>query len=333
MKTRNKPSLTHTSLIALIACVISIDSASAEIRAGGKVSISFDSKADKSKFVDVRGIDPDNSNLGSALSSKKGIGESGCLVCTNIGNDNKNNDVAVYYAPGGLKSAEGKIILNAGQTLSMGLDFKVIDPKSQATPRLGLVSSKGLLKRTQGGTEIDVKGGKDTLGGAILDGIGVCLSGLQKDLNIINSKPGNKVFAKDANGPYTLKENAWYQFILNIYKTPTSGQFDVSITLNELNQSGKVTQRIGQHASTLMNPRFYSDTKTGALAGFTFINNAKGLTSTKEYDNFHIEIQKGNQVGNVLVKHVKPTRKKGKMQTPTYSTLIGIGDISIIIPK
>ena len=330
----NIQSLHHHSLIGMLACIFSMGSAHADIQAGGKVTVPFNSKSDKAKFVDVRGAKPDSPTLGSAYHSKKGIGGNGGLVSINVGTTNKSNDIAVYYAPRGIQSDDGKIILKAGQTISLGVDFKVHAPESAATPRLGLASLKELLKRTQNGKQLDILGGKDTLGGGGVSGIGVCLvSPMDKEFNIINSQRGKKVFSSDAQGPYTLKQDGWYQYILKIYKTTTTGQFDVLITLNELNPSGKVSQRIGQHSATIMNTALYQTTNDGALAGFTFINNAKGHSSTKEYDNLQIEIQKGNQVGNVLVNHVEPTRKKSQTHPASYSTLLGIGGISIVIPQ
>ena len=324
-----------------MACIFTLNSAHADIRVGDKVTVPFNSKADKAKFVDIRGPQPDNPNIGSAYHSKKGIGASGGIVIVNVGTTNKSNDIATYYAPSGLSNGAGKIILQAGETLSMRIDFKVTDPDSAATPRLGLTSLNGLLASTQDGKQLDIPGGKDTLGGAVANGIAVCLvSAKDKAFNISNSLGGKRVFSSDANGPYQLKQDGWYQYTLKIYKTPTAEKFEVRITLNELNQSGNVSQCIGQHSATIVNTPFYKATTHGALAGFTFINNGKGHSGTKEYDNFYIEIEKGNQVGNLLVNHVEPTRKKSRStsvtseKTPTdYATLLGIGGISIVLPK
>jgi len=331
-------SLTAFLLIGLTAYVFSTRQAESAVRAGDQISVSFQSKADKSLFVDVRSTTPDSKNLASAYSPDKGIGGSGGLTAINVGTSNKNNDFAVYYAPGGIAHDKGRIILKANQTLSMQIDFKVFDSTCLAAPRMGISSLKELMKRTKNGTQLNIAGAKDTVGGGPVHGIAMSLASAgSKSVNITNCVKFKKVKTPDPKGPYALKKGRWYQMVLKIYKTPTNGQFDVQITLNELNPSGKVSRLIGQHSAHLTNLEFYKTTNDGALAGFTFSSNNKKISTTKEFDNFKLEIKNGNLVGPVLA--ASATQKaKGTQGTPptpanqpNHSIILNIGDVSIII--
>ena len=312
----------------------------AAIRSGSEMDVQFDSQKDIKTLVDVRYSNPDSEMLHSAFAAQKGTRQSGAVTVVNVGPNNRKNDVSVIYAPGGIfKSGEGKIILNSNETLSLSLNFRVKDPHSAATPRLGLISRKDALQLTHQGENLNIPKGNDMVAGKLVSGLGVCIASEgDKLLNIVHSVPPEKIFSTDKRGPYPLIRHGWYQMQLKIFKSPTEGEFDVSVGLHKLFVNGTHDQAIAHHSATIIDLDLYKEVGRGAFAGFNFVHDKDQNTCSEMYDNLHIKVESGNSVGKVLVEHVEfiPVRVQkpaGNASISKSSVLIGVGGISIVIPK
>ena len=101
----------------------------------------------------------------------------------------------------------------------------------------------------------------------------------------------NRVFDADPDGPFTLTDATWYQFGFTLIKTATADEFDVTITMNQLNADGTFSSLISTHNAIITNADLYTESGgNGVLAGFTFVHDAEPDTTTNEYDNLNITI-------------------------------------------
>lgn len=292
-------------------------SAQAVILAGDSVSIDFNTATDVDDFLDIRDDTPSDASIGSSHNAIGGTGATkGAISAVNVGTTNGSNDFATFYAPGGLNGGTGTIKLNTGDILNMSVDFFTTHVDEAATPRFGIVSLDDLNTFTTNGTVFDINNGKDTIGGTnISDGLSMNLAtGGDKTFNIVNTFEGAaRVFDTDPDGPFTLADATWYQFDFTLIKTATADEFDVTITLNQLNADGSFSSQIGTHNAIITNADLYTESGgNGVLAGFTFVHDGEPDTVTNEYDNLHITIT---------------------VPEPSSAALLGLGGLALIMRR
>ncbi len=281
-------------------CLATI-SAHGALVVGNSVTVDFNSASDIGDFVVIRDDTP--SNAGLTLSHNAGLGTgvapSGGAEATNVGTTNGGNDFAAFYGPGGSLAA-GAITVNPGETVTLTLKFFTADATRAATPRLGIASLADVNTVTSNGATTDVNNGKDLIGGGgaaannLADGIGVNVNGSNnqpKDFSIfdVNDSADTRVLSDDPSGPYTLADSTWYQFDVDITKSLTANEFDVSAVLNQLDADGlSLVTQIGSHSTTITNASLYTD--GDVIAGFTIVHNNAPATLTNEYDDLTIAV-------------------------------------------
>ena len=269
---------------------------------GDSVSVDFNTAGDVGDFIVLRddSASVDSPGLDIAQNPVLGVGGTGGVEPVNVSTVNGSNDLASLYAPGGT-AANGAISLGVGETLTLSMKFKVLDYTSAATPRLGVGSFSEGAAASANWTATDYNGAKDFIGGgngAHADGIATNLVGASGDnvkFSIVDVqydpvKSTTKTFHETA-GADTLFEvvnGNWYQFELGIIKSATTGDFDITSTLNDLGTDG--TALVGMlytMGTTITNPDLYDD---DMLAGFTFVANGAPTSISTEYDDFTVSV-------------------------------------------
>lgn len=264
------------------------------------VAVDFNDAADVDGFIVIRDDTPSETTLGVAQNAGKGVGSvpGGGFEAVDVGVVNGNNDLATFYAPGGV-AANGVITLLPGKTITMSVKFKVLHNDEAATPRLGFVSYNDATAATANWTVLDINGGKDIVGGTTsgnhADGIAVNVAtGGDKTFNIASTTGGGgREFFEDPAGLYTLVDGGWYQFVLVITKLSTTGDFDVTITLNQLDIDGvSLDSEISTFNQIVNNPGLYLDDEV--IAGLTIVHDGEPDSCTNEYDDFVIDASFGD---------------------------------------
>lgn len=236
-----------------VLCLALCSMAQAGISNGFSISLDFNTALDADNFIVFRDDTPSTGTLGFAQNASLGIGGSGGVEMVNIGTNNGSNDIAVLYAPGGT-AANGAINLPVGQSLVMSLKFRIENAALAATPRFGVASFADAATASANWTATDYNGAKDIIGGGSesADGIATNIqTNDDKQFTIINVQYNPDSLVKLIHDPtFNLTDGNWYQFILEITKTTTVGNFDVTSTLNGLGADGTASAQLGTLSTT-----------------------------------------------------------------------------------
>ena len=204
---------------------------------------------------------------------------SGGAVFTKVSTSGSANG-DVFYGVGGTPEA---ITLNAGDTLTMSVSYQASTATSASTPRLGLVSAVDLTNGNilAGGT------GNTTLGGLVQFGTNKGATIRSNDAGTVTNIQSS---AEDPADTATFTDGLWYTLNLTIFKSTTANEFDVSLSIDELNADGTAVTTAGliDSSGTVTNAAVYADTTL--FAGFHASFQGNGSTNGSEFDNFSLSI-------------------------------------------
>ena len=247
-------------------------SAQAALVAGDSVTEDFNTN------VNNWALSTDPGEVTFAQDAAAGVGAvaSGGAVFTKVSTSGSEHG-DVFYGVGGTPEA---VTLNAGDTLTMSVSYQVSIGSNASTPRLGLVSD---VNPTNGNVLV---GGSSaaTLGGLVQ-------FGASKAATVRSNDAGSVVnIQTDVADREAFTDGLWYTINLTIFKSVTADEFDVSVSIDELNADGTAVTTAGlvSASGTVTNAAIYADTTL--FAGFHVSFAGSGNTHGSEFDNFNLAI-------------------------------------------
>ena len=262
--------------LALCAPVLTLGlNADAALVAGDSVSEDFNTN------VANWALATNSGQVSFAQDGSAGVGAvaSGGAVFTKVSaSGSANGDV--FYGAGGTPEA---ITLNAGDTLTMAISYQVSTATSASTPRLGLVSDVDLTD----GNVLVGGGSTTTLGGLVQFGTNKAATFRSNDAGTVTNLRSSE---EDPAQTAVFTDGLWYTLNVVITKSTTADQFDVSLSIDELNADGTAVTTAGllDTSGTVTNAAAYAD--TSLFAGFHTSFQGNGNTNGSEFDNFSLSI-------------------------------------------